>query len=94
VAYHPVIDLVKSHFDIKEGDGDYEIRESGIDMISLSPEARKDRIIEALIRITLKALEIRPLIWAIEDLHWTDKSSENGVDVGKFVAYDTGSIYD
>jgi predicted ATPase/class 3 adenylate cyclase len=105
VAYHPVIDILKSNFDIKEGDGDYEIREklkrvlkilgadevsilpylleflsvkdSGIDTISLSPEARKDRFVEALIRIALKASEIRPLIWAIEDLHWIDKSSEH-----------------
>ena len=108
VAYHPVIDMVKSNFDIKEGDGDYEIREklkrglkilgveeastlpylleflsvkdSGIDTISLSPEARKDRIIGAINRMSLKASEIRPLIWAIEDLHWTDKSS---ADVSK-----------
>ena len=27
VAYHPVIDIVKSNFDIREGDGDFEIRE-------------------------------------------------------------------
>ena len=27
VAYHPVIDIVKSNFDIVEGDGDSEIRE-------------------------------------------------------------------
>jgi len=105
VAYHPVIDMVKSNFDIKEGDGDYEIREklkrglkilgveaastlpylleflsvkdSGIDTISLSPEARKDRIIGTINRMSLKASEIRPLIWAIEDLHWIDKSSED-----------------
>jgi predicted ATPase len=105
VAYHPVIDMVKSHFDIVEGDGDFEIREklkrglkilgtdeastlpylleflsvkdSGIETISLSPEARKDRLTEVLKRITLKLSEIRPLIWAIEDLHWIDKSSEN-----------------
>ena len=70
VTYHPIIDIVKSNFDIKEGDGDVEIREkfkrglniigvdevstlpfllellsveeSGIDMRSLSPEARKN----------------------------------------------------
>ena len=27
VAYHPVIDILKSNFDIREGDGDSEIRE-------------------------------------------------------------------
>jgi len=105
VAYHPVIDILKSTFDIQEGEEDQEIREkvkmglklmgadeastlpyllellsvedSGIDQIPMSPEARKDRIIEALRQIVLKGSEIRPLIIAIEDLHWLDKSSED-----------------
>jgi predicted ATPase/class 3 adenylate cyclase len=105
VTYHPVIDIVKSNFDIKEGDEDYDIREklkrglnvlradeastlpyllellsvkdSGVDTKTLSPEAIKDRIIEAIVRMPIKASQIRPLILAIEDLHWIDKSSEN-----------------
>ena len=105
VAYHPVIELLKSYLDIGDGDGDFEIKEkttrglkllgvdealtlpyllellsvkdSGIDKIPLSPEGRKDRILEALKRMVLKASEIRPLIIAIEDLHWIDKSSED-----------------
>jgi predicted ATPase len=105
VTYHPVIDIVKSNFDIKEGDSDVEIREkikrglsiigvdevsalpyfleflsvkdSGVDPIALSPDGRKDRIIQALNRSTIKASQIRPLIMAIEDLHWIDKSSED-----------------
>jgi tetratricopeptide (TPR) repeat protein len=105
VAYHPVIDLLKSTFDIHEGDYDDRIRdrvkrglketgvdeastlpfvlemlsvkESGIDALNLSPEARKDRTLEALKKIVLKASEMRPLVVAIEDLHWVDKSSED-----------------
>jgi class 3 adenylate cyclase/tetratricopeptide (TPR) repeat protein len=105
VAYHPVIDILKSNFDIQEGEGDSEIRgkvkrgleligvdepstlpyilellsvkDSGIDQISMSPEARKDRIIGACGKIVLKGSEIRPLIIAFEDLHWLDKSSED-----------------
>ena len=105
VAYHPVIELLKSYLDIGDGDGDFEIKEkttrglklldvdealtrpyllellsvkdSGIDKIPLSPEGRKDRILEALKRMVLKASEIKPLIIAIEDLHWIDKSSED-----------------
>ncbi len=104
VAYHPVIDILKSNFDLQEGDGDPDIKEkvrnglrvlgadeattlpyllellsvkdSGVDEIMMSPEARKERIIEALKRIVLKGSEIRPLIMAFEDLHWIDKSSE------------------
>jgi class 3 adenylate cyclase/tetratricopeptide (TPR) repeat protein len=105
VTYHPVIDIVKSNFDIAESDGDLEIKEklqrglkvldadefstlpyllellsvkeSGVDPISMSPEARKDQIIVALNRIVIKASQIRPVIMAIEDLHWIDKSSED-----------------
>ena len=104
VAYHPVIDILKSNYNILEGDDDSEIREkvkaslkaigvdeastlpyllellsvkdSGIDKIPMSPEARKDQIIEALNRNVLKGSEIRPVIMAVEDLHWIDKSSE------------------
>jgi class 3 adenylate cyclase/tetratricopeptide (TPR) repeat protein len=53
------------------------VKESGIDQIPMSPEARKDRIIEALNRVSLKGSEMRPLIMAFEDLQWLDKSSED-----------------
>jgi class 3 adenylate cyclase len=104
VTYHPIIDILKSNFDIQEGDGDSAIREkvknqlktlgadeaftlpyllellsvkdSGIDQIPMSPEERKVRLIDALNRIVLRGSERRPLIMAIEDLHWSDKSSE------------------
>jgi class 3 adenylate cyclase/predicted ATPase len=104
VAYYPVIDTLKSNFDIKEGDNDFKIKEkvsnglkilgvdeastlpyilellpvndSGIDKILMSPQAKKNRIIDAVKRITLKSSEIKPLIVAAEDLHWIDKSSE------------------
>ena len=104
VAYHPIIDILKSNFDVREEAVDAEITErvknglkklgvdeehtlpyllkllsvkdSGVDKISMSPEAMKDRIIEAVKRISLKDSELRPQIVAIEDLHWIDKSSE------------------
>ncbi len=52
------------------------VKDSGITATSMSPDAKRDRIIEAVKRITLKGSEIRPLIIATEDLHWIDKSSE------------------
>jgi len=110
IAYHPVIDIIKSNFDVLEGDKDSEIRgklknglkivgadeattlpyllellsvkDSHIDKIPMTPEARKDRIIEALKQIVLKGSEIRPVILAYEDLHWVDRSSE---DVLKYI---------
>ncbi len=103
-AYHPIIDILKSNFDLGEEDGDQEVRQkvtnglkvldgsqtsalpyilellsvkkSGIEKIPASPEAKRDRTIEALKAIVLKGSEIRPLVLAIEDLHWIDKNSE------------------
>jgi class 3 adenylate cyclase/tetratricopeptide (TPR) repeat protein len=106
-AYHPIIDILKSTFDIQEGEEYSEIKEkvkrglkllgieetstfayfmellsvkdSAIDKIRVSPEAKRDGIKEALKRIVLKGSEIRPLILAVEDLHWIDKSSEEAL---------------
>jgi class 3 adenylate cyclase/tetratricopeptide (TPR) repeat protein len=105
VAYHSVIDLLKGNFDIRESDGDPEIRDkvkknlkllqidetttlpyflellsvkdSGIDRIPISPEGKRDQTLQALTRIVLKGAEIQPLILAVEDLHWIDRSSED-----------------
>ena len=104
IAYHPVIDILKSTFNILENDDCIKIRDkvshwlktigvdetstlpyllellsvkdSGIDRIDMSPEARKDRIMSAVNLISLKGSEIQPLIFAVEDLHWIDRSSE------------------
>jgi class 3 adenylate cyclase len=107
ITYHPIIDLFKSNFDVRESDIDSQIKDkvkrslkqldvdeastlpyllellsvkdSGMDQISMSPEARKGQMIETMLRIPLKGSEIRPLIMAIEDLHWIDKSSEEAL---------------
>ena len=104
IAYHPVIDILKSTFNILENDDCVKIRDkvsqwlktigvdetstlpyllellsvkdSGIDRIDMSPEARKDRIMSVVNLITLKGSEVQPLVLAVEDLHWIDQSSE------------------
>ena len=53
------------------------VEDNGIDKIPMSPEARKDRTLEALKRVVLQGSALRPLIMAIEDLHWMDRSSED-----------------
>ncbi|MCX5855219.1 MAG: AAA family ATPase, partial [Deltaproteobacteria bacterium] len=55
------------------------VKKSDIEKIQMSPEARKDRTLEALKRITLKGSELRPLVMAVEDLHWMDRSSEDAL---------------
>ena len=104
IAYHPVIDILKSNFNILENDDCVKIKDkvsqwlktigidetstlpyllellsvkdSGIDRIDMSPEARKDRIMSSVNLITLKGSEVKPLVLAVEDLHWIDQSSE------------------
>ena len=52
------------------------IKDSGIDPLSISPDGIRERMREALQRILLKGAALRPLVIAIEDLHWIDHSSE------------------
>ncbi len=52
------------------------VKNSGIEDIPMSPAAKKDRILRSLQRLIVKGSERRPLILVFEDLHWTDKSSE------------------
>ena len=102
-AYHPIMDILKSSFNIQEDDSDFDtmektkrglkllgiaedstlpylleflsVKDSGISPI-MSLEARHERTMEAITRITLKSTELRTLILAFEDLHWVDKGSE------------------
>ncbi|MFC1895377.1 hypothetical protein ACFL0Q_01775 [Thermodesulfobacteriota bacterium] len=55
------------------------VKDSGFDQINMSPEGKRHQTIEALKRIALKGSELRPLVMAIEDLHWADKSSEDSL---------------
>lgn len=51
------------------------VRDSGIDKVNISREARKQLIIEAIKQIVLPGSEKRPLILAFEDAHWVDPST-------------------
>jgi class 3 adenylate cyclase/tetratricopeptide (TPR) repeat protein len=53
------------------------VKNSGITNIILSPEGRKEKIINSLKQLVLYGSKIRPLVLVIEDLHWADKSSED-----------------
>jgi class 3 adenylate cyclase/tetratricopeptide (TPR) repeat protein len=104
MAYHPLVEILKSSFEIQEGEEEsgirrklkeglktleidegvylpfllelFSVKDSGIEKIPLSPDARKERIMEAFKRVLLKLAAPRPLVIAFEDLHWLDKSSE------------------
>lgn len=51
------------------------VRNSGLDNGAMSPDTKKDRILEAFKIIILKGCEVRPLVLAYDDLHWIDQSS-------------------
>ena len=55
------------------------VKDSGIEKTQMSPEARKDHINESLKKIVLKGSEIKPLVFAIEDMHWIDRGSEDAL---------------
>jgi class 3 adenylate cyclase/tetratricopeptide (TPR) repeat protein len=104
MAYHPLIEILKSVFIVQEGEEDAEVRrkvnealkslqveegpylpfllellsvkDSGIEKIPMSLEARKDRIRESFKRIMLRLAVRGSLVIVFEDLHWLDKSSE------------------
>ena len=109
LAYHPIIALLRSFFNIQEGEEDLRVKskvkkgleilgvevdptlpflleflsvqDSGLAPLQMSPEAKREKMIEALKRIILKGAEIRPLIIALEDLHWLDQSSEEALKI-------------
>ena len=104
MAYHPLVEILKSRFEIQEGEEEgevrrglkegmkalgideeaylpfllelFSVRDSGIDRLPLSPDARRERIMEAFKRILLRSAAVKPLVIVFEDLHWLDKSSE------------------
>ncbi|MFC1886926.1 AAA family ATPase [Thermodesulfobacteriota bacterium] len=55
------------------------VKDSGIDEIFISPEAKRNRTLDSLRQIVLKGSDRRPLVIAVEDLHWIDKSSEESL---------------
>ena len=44
--------------------------------LDLTPQKRKQKTMEALVRLVLAAAERRPVLLAVEDLHWLDPSSD------------------
>jgi len=50
------------------------------DYLRLEPKQRRDRIFEALRDLLVRESQNRPLVLAVEDLHWIDKTSEELLD--------------
>lgn len=104
MAYLPILDILRSYFDIKEGGRDFIIEKKmeekilyldeklkGVlppfqellslkvndkDFTNLEPKEKRERTFEALRDLMIRVSQENPLIIAVEDLHWIDKTSE------------------
>jgi len=108
MPYLPLLDILRSFFEIKEGDREViiknkikkEIFELDVnleyalapfqDLLSikvedetyskLEPLQKREKIFEALRDLLIRVSHKNPLVIAIEDLHWMDKTSEAFLD--------------
>ncbi|MDA8141298.1 MAG: AAA family ATPase, partial [Desulfobacteraceae bacterium] len=108
MPYLPILDILKSYFEIGEGEREIAIQKRVqqqimllhgktqellsplLDLLSLPVEdeaylklesrQRRERIFEALRDLLVTVSHEKPLIIAIEDLHWIDKASEEFID--------------
>jgi predicted ATPase len=56
------------------------LQEDATHLAAFGPEARKARLIALLAQLWLQASRQRPLLLVLEDLHWSDPSSEEWLD--------------
>jgi len=104
MPYLPVLDILRSYFDIKEGDKEYIIKKKVTDkaikldkklesvispildllsvktddqaFIKLDPKIKREKTFEALRDLLIRQSQEKPLVLAIEDLHWIDRNTE------------------
>ena len=98
------MDILKSYFEIKDGDPELTIKKKTAEKIidldeklrgvlppihellslevdddafnKLEPNEKRERTFEAIRDLLIRVSQERPLILAVEDLHWIDKTSE------------------
>ncbi len=108
MAYLPLLDILRSYFNIKEGDQEAEIKEKMEQKVlqldenlkntfppfqealsitvedetylRVDPQEKRMRTFEAIRSLLVRESQNRPLVLAVEDLHWIDKSSEGFLD--------------
>jgi len=108
IPYLPIIDILKSFLEIREGESEPAIRKQvrekiltldeklqGVllpifDLLSLKvteetylrldPRVKREKLFEALRNLIVRGSQQRPLVLAMEDLHWIDKTSEAFLD--------------
>ena len=104
MAYLPILDILRSYFEIQEGDREVPIKRKVSEKVlsldaslqhilpplqellslkvddesflQLEPRQKRERTFEALRDLLIRHSQSQPLILAIEDLQWIDKTSE------------------
>jgi class 3 adenylate cyclase/tetratricopeptide (TPR) repeat protein len=104
MIYLPILDILRSYFQIEDGDREFIIKKKmqekildldeklkGVlapihDLLSLKvddeafdklePNEKRERTFEAIRNLLIRQSQEKPLILAVEDLHWIDKTSE------------------
>jgi len=104
MIYLPILDILRSYFEIKEGDREFIIKKKMEEKIldldeklkgvlppfqellslkvddeaftKLEPREKRERAFEAIRDLLIRVSQEKPLILAVEDLHWIDKTSE------------------
>jgi class 3 adenylate cyclase/tetratricopeptide (TPR) repeat protein len=108
MPYLPILDIMKSYFEIGEAEREVALKKRVTQMIlqldeelhitvaplqdllsltvtdeaylKLEPRQRKEKVFEVLRDLLIRTSQQQPLVLAIEDLHWIDKTSEEFVD--------------
>ncbi|MBW2410306.1 MAG: AAA family ATPase, partial [Deltaproteobacteria bacterium] len=108
MIYMPILEILKTYFNIKEEDREFIINKKIQEKISafdekiaddiasfqellsikveddaystLEPKQKREKTFEALRDLFIRESQSKPLVLAIEDLHWIDKTSEDFLD--------------
>ena len=104
MAYLPLLDILRSYFDIKEGEREFALKKTmnekiiqldeklkGIlpplheilslkvedeEYLKLEPQQKREKTFEAIRDLLIRESQNRPLILAVENLQWIDRTSE------------------
>ncbi|MFC1859015.1 adenylate/guanylate cyclase domain-containing protein [Thermodesulfobacteriota bacterium] len=104
----PILDILRSYFEVKEGDREFVIKKKMTEKIrefderyeriyapfqellsvsvddkeylEIEPREKQERTFEAVRDLFLRICDDKPLVVAVEDLHWMDDSSEKLLD--------------
>jgi tetratricopeptide (TPR) repeat protein len=108
MGYLPILDILRSYLEVKEGDREHIVKKNmeekilGLDeklasvlppfqeLLSLKvnddefnrlePKDKRERTFEAIRNLLIRLSQDKPLVLAVEDLHWIDKTSEEFLD--------------